>query len=495
MTKPSGKDAASALSWQAAQQMTVKLLFLVRTPVLARLLAPEDFGLLAIGLVSLDVVMRITEVGMIPALIQKEDADRRHYDAAWTVGVFRSTLVAAAVFLAAPYIATVFGEPRATPVIQALGARPLLMALASIGVAELTRTLQFKKIAALRLADVGVDAVLSIGLAPFLGVWALVVGSLAGPTARTVVSYVVAPYRPRIRVDRGAASSLIRFGRWIFVSGLIGLASQLVLQAVIARQLGTAELGLYYLAAKIAGTLSEISWELVGSVAFPWFSRLQSDRKETERMFKGLLRGMIVVLLPVGLMLATLAPSIVTDLLGPRWVGTEDVIRVMVLAALLGAFGDAAAHLLKSLGYPNRTALLEAIQALLLVSLVWEGARRFGLVGAAGAWIPATVITQFVAYAMLRREIDSPLGGIGKLMTVVLGISAAGAGVAFVLDTWVGGIVGLLLGAAVGGTTVLFLLVTGDSRWSLHLLDDVASLSPGLAKQIRRIGLSNRGQS
>ena len=495
MSTPTGRDAASALSWQAAQQTVVKLLYLVRTPILARLLSPDDFGLLAMGLVSLDVVMRITEVGMIPALIQKEDADQRHYDAAWSVGVFRSALVAVAVFVAAPYIAAVFGEVRATPVIQALGARPLLMSLASIGVAELTRTLQFEKLTLLRLADVGVDAVLSIGLAPFLGVWALVVGSLAGPAARTVASYVVAPYRPRLRVDREAASSLIQFGRWVFVSGLIGLSSQLVLQAVIARQLGTAELGLYYLAEKIAGTITEISWELVGSVAFPWFSRLQHDRKETERMFKGLLRGMIVVLVPVGLMLAALAPSIVADLLGPRWAGTEDVIRVMVLAALLGGFGDAADHVLRSLGHPDRAALLDAIQAVLLVSLVWEGARSFGLVGAAGAWVPATFITQFVAYAMLRKEFESPLGGIARLTTVVLVISLAGAGVAFALDGWIGGIIGLLVGAAFGGATIVFLLVTGDTRWSLNLLQDVASLSPRMAGVIRRLGLSAESPS
>ena len=475
------------------QQTVVKLLYLVRTPILARLLSPDDFGLLAMGLVSLDVVMRVTEVGMIPALIQKEGAQRRHFDAAWTVGVFRAALVAGGVFLAAPYIAALFGEARATPVIQALGARPLIMALGSIGVAELTRTLQFQKLTVLRLSDVGVDAVLSIGLAPFIGVWALVIGSLAGPAARTVVSYFVAPYRPRLRVDRGAATSLILFGRWVFVSGLVGLASQLVLQVVIARQLGTAELGLYYLAAKIAGTISEISWELVGSVAFPWLSRLQGDREHAERMFKGLLSGTIVVLVPIGVMLIVLAPSLVMDVLGPRWAGTEDVIRVMVLAALLAVFGDAAGHLFKSLGHPNLTTLLDILQAVLMISLVWEGARRFGLVGAAGAWIPATVITQVAAYLMLRKHLRSPLGGVGKLTVVALGISAPGAMVAFALDSWVGGILGLAVGAALGGATVLFLLVVGDARWSLNLLHGAASVSPRLAKLLQRLGPTDRG--
>lgn len=488
MTAPSRDAAASALKWKASQQLAVKLLFLVRTPILARLLAPDDFGLLAIGLVSLDILMRITDVGMVPALIQKEGAERRHYDAAWSVGVVRSSVVALCVFLAAPFIAAAFGEVRATPVIQVLGARPLLMSLASIGVAELTRALHFRKITILRLSDVGVDAALSIGLAPFLGVWALVIGSLAGPFVYTTLSYVLAPYRPRISLEKSATSSLIRFGRWIFLSGLVNLASNLVLQGVISRQLGTAELGIYYLAVKIAGTLSEVSYELVGSVAFPWFSRMQQDRRQARRMFQGLLRGMAVVLIPTGLMLAALAPSIVEDLLGPQWIGAEHVIRVMVVAMLFGAFGDAAVPVLRSLGRPNHVTALDAIRGTTLIVLVFEGADRFGLVGAAGAWIPATIITQLFVVLMIRRTFEAPFHGLLKLTAVILAISLAGCAAAVGVEAAVPGILGLLAGALAGGAVILTLLVMTDRYWSLEILEGVATLSPRVGGLMRRFG-------
>jgi PST family polysaccharide transporter/lipopolysaccharide exporter len=467
--------------------MAVKLLFLARTPILARLLSPDDFGLLAIGLVALDILMRITELGMIPALVQKDRPERLHYDVAWSVGVARATIIAVCVYLAAPYIAGMFGEPRATPIIQVLGLRPLLLSLASIAVADFTRNLEFRPLAVLQLSDMGIDAIVSIALAPFIGVWALVAGAVAGPLIRLVLSYAIAPYRPRLAFDRGAAASLVRFGRWIFVSGLVGLAGRFVLQAVISRELGTVELGLYYLAARIAYTTTEVSAELLGAVAFPWFSRLQGDRGEAERTFRGMLQGIAVILIPVSGLLIALAPSIVADILGPQWLGAGPVMQVMVVATMLGAFGDALPPLLRGLGQPQKVALLDLVQNGLLAALVFEAAHAFGLVGAAAAWIPATVATQVVAYFMLRKEFDAPLRGLAGVVGTTAFITVLGAGLAFLIDTWVGGLGGLILASMVGGAGIGVLLLAADRYLSLGVIDGLSTLSPGLARPFRRI--------
>lgn len=487
MTPPSGAQAASALKWRAAEQIAIKLLFIVRTPVLARLLSPDDFGLLAIGLVSLDILLRLTNVGMVPALVQKEDVERTHYSVAWSVGIVRSLTVGVAVFFAAPYIAATFGEVRATPIIQFLALRPLLQSLASIGVADLTRSLNFRSLAILRLSDMGLDAIVSIGLAPFIGVWALVAGAITGPFVYVVLSYIIAPYRPRFTLDRSAAASLIRFGQWIFLSGIIGLAGRFLLQAIISRQLGTAELGLYYLAGKIAYTTTEVSAELIGTVAFPWFSRLQHDREEAEKMFRAMLRGMAIILIPICAMLIALAPSIVEDLLGPRWLGAEHVIQVMVVASLIGAYGDAVAPILRGLGQPHRVTLLDAIQTALLAALAWEAASRFGLVGAAGAWIPATAVNQVVAYVMLRGIFEAPLRGVPKTVVIVGVVSLVGSGLAFGTDMLVGGLFGLLLACAVGGIALLVLLLAADRAWSMDVVQSVQAFSPKLSEALERV--------
>jgi PST family polysaccharide transporter/lipopolysaccharide exporter len=483
------REAGSALKWRTVQQVGVKGVYLIRIPILARLLSPDDFGLLAIALVAVDVLLRLTDMGMIPALVQREEVQERHYDVAWTVGVTRSLLVAAGLFAAAPVVAALFEEPRAIPIIRALAIRPLLDAFASMKVANLTRYLRFRGLAVLHLAAAVVNAGTSIALAPFVGVWALVAGALAGPCVYGVLSYVLAPYRPRLRLDLTAASSLIRFGRWIFVIGLIGLVSRFVLQAVISRRLGTVELGLYYLAARIAYLPTEVSAELVGSVAFPLYARIQSDVEKARRAFRVLFTGMIGLLVPVTALLFVLAPSLVHDLLGPRWAGTEAAIQVLALVTVIELFGDALTPIFKGMGRPSAVALLVGIQTAILIGLVWDLAGRFGLAGAVAAWLPATAAAQIVGFFLLRRMIPRAYAGLGRPVAGILLISVCGAFAAHLVDAAVPGLVGLFLASALGAAVVGFLFLEAERRVGLGIGESLAQIQPRVAHALARLGI------
>src|SRR5215212_3501170 len=120
MNQPLASRAGNALTWRIVQLVAVKLIFLVRVFVVGRLLGPGDFGIFAVSLVALDFLLKITDFGMVPALVQRPGAERRHYDAAWTVGLLRAGLVGLAVFAAAPLVADLFKEPRATDLVRVL---------------------------------------------------------------------------------------------------------------------------------------------------------------------------------------------------------------------------------------------------------------------------------------------------------------------------------------------------------------------------------------
>jgi PST family polysaccharide transporter len=325
----------------------------------------------------------------------------------------------------------------------------------------------------------------SIAMAPFFGVWALVGGALAGPSAYALISYFLAPYRPRLRFDRTAASSLIRFGRWMFATGIIGLVGRFVLQAVISRRLGTAELGLYYLAAKIAYLPTEISGELVGAVAFPLYARLQYDAKRAARAFRFVLTGMAAALLPIMGLLIVLAPSVVEDLLGTRWLGTAPIIQVLAVATLIGLFGDVINPAFKGLGQPYKVALLSGVQTALLVSLVWDLAGRYGLAGAAAAWLPATALTQIVGFVLLRRLFPRPLAGLGKPILIISAITATGTGIAYLIDRYIPGILGLFTAASCAMAVIAALLWLADRRMDLGLGEIVSRIFPRLAPLFR----------
>ncbi|MGD2076619.1 MAG: oligosaccharide flippase family protein, partial [Gammaproteobacteria bacterium] len=311
MTAPLARVAGTALLWKAVQLLGAKVIFLARLLVLSYLLGPEEFGLLAIALSAIGFMLAVTDFGMTAALVQHAENDDRHYHVAWSVGVIRALMITVVVFASAPLIAGLFSEPRATELLRVLSLTPLLDALASIKVADLTRRLEFRPLAFIGLAQALSNTAVAIGLAHLLGVWALVAGVLAGSLTRTAISYVLAPYRPRLLLEPAALQPLIRFGRWIFLTGLIAELGGMLLKVVIARRLGTAELGLFYLANSIATLPAQIAGELVGSVAFSLYARLQSNIHQVTRAFRTILTGMGVLLVPLSALFIALAPLLV----------------------------------------------------------------------------------------------------------------------------------------------------------------------------------------
>ena len=253
MTFELSSRAGTAMRWRAAQLAGIQAIYFVRLLILARLLAPDAFGLLAIATVALGVMLQLSDVGMIPALVQRRDATVEHYNAAWTVGLLRASLVAALLICAAPAGARLFGEPRATPIIQALALRPIIEAAASIGVARLTRELRYRDLAFMYVPGAMIDMVTAITMAPSLGVWALVAGALAGAMTTTLLSYAFAPHRPGFVFRTEAIAPLVRFGRWVMLTGAVGLIGSTMLQVVLSRRLGAGALGQYFLASKVAG--------------------------------------------------------------------------------------------------------------------------------------------------------------------------------------------------------------------------------------------------
>ena len=485
MSQRLARKAGSAFFWKGFQLTGNKLIFLVRTIILARILAPEDFGLMAIALVAVSFLTGITNLGMVPALVQSNHVDERTYDTAWTIGMIRAIAITVIVFVAAPWIATAFAEPRATELIKVIAIRPVLNAASSIKVAKITRELRFRSITVLNLADALVNTILSIAMAPNLGVWALIGGTLAGQCATLGLSYVIAPHHPQILFDREALKSLVNFGQWIFFTGVIAVGGNSLLQLVISRSLGVAELGLYSLATKLAFLPYEISSEVIGSVAFPLYSRLQSDLKQAARVFRSLLAGMWAIIVPICLLLIALTPVIVNEILGPKWGGTAPVIRLLALVNVITLLSDSISPILNGVGLPQKTTIIEACQYMLLISLIWGFTRRFGVSGAALAWLISGSFSQWISLLFLKQIIPEPLAGLFKPFSLVALTSAFGAvlalGIAYILP----GLMGLILASLAASTVIILLLWFGDRALQLSLGKDFSSAFPQFVALLR----------
>jgi lipopolysaccharide exporter len=471
------------MRWRAVQLAGVQAIYFVRLLVLARLLAPDAFGLVAIAMVAVGIVARITDVGMIPALVQRGAATNQEFDAAWTVGLLRALVIAILLTAFARPVAALFDELPAAPVIQALAWRPVIEAAASIGVVRLTQELQFRRLAMIALPAAAVDLGVAVATASSLGVWALVAGALAGSGTTLLLSYALAPHAPRLNLEFAAIRPLIHFGRWVLATGIVALAGSTLSQLAVSRLEGAAALGLYFLAWRVAFTPVDAVSAVVSAVAFPLFVRLRDDARETAATFRRLLTGQAIVLLPGYALVFALAPALEAAL-GGRWVGTAPVVRILSVAAVTGMLGELLVPLLMGRGRADRAFRLEVVQSGVLVAALYPLVAAHGARGAALAWLAGNVSALAVAVAWLRSTIPGGLWIRPQPLLAAAAAAAAAAGAAIALAALAGPPTGLFIAAAGGLLVAVAVLAMLERALDLGLVE--------LAKWIRGAGHDNR---
>ena len=479
------RAAGNAMLWQAFQMGGVKALYMVRLLVLAILLKPEDFGLIAIALAATGLLLNLTNFGLIPAAVQAETMDDDKYDAVWTFDITRAVIISALTIIFAPLIAEIFAEPRAVLIIQALALRPLIESLMSIKVAVLNRSLTFRPLAFLKIIEAIFNAVISIALAKFFGVWAMVFGMIGGATAMVTASYILAPYRPRLHYDWRAVRPLLKFGGWLLVTGVVAMAGNFGLRLIISRQVGADGLGLYFLAAQLAFLPSEIASEVVGTVAFPLFARLQSNLEQAMRAFQAILTGLMALLYPICALMIVLSPVLVRDILGAQWDGTVTLIQILALVTMIGLIGDATIPLVKGFGQSYRVTQIELVQSSFLVFMIWFFTERHGTVGAALAWLPAITAVQILCLHFIWDIFRTHMRDVGKPLFAILLATLAGAGVSYVVIRILPNMAGLAVAGLLAALVTAAILWFSDHRYSLGLLRNIAVAFPQVAALLK----------
>jgi|RhiMetdeSRZDD1v2_1073273.scaffolds.fasta_scaffold62201_4 lipopolysaccharide exporter len=475
------RAAGTAMLWQAFQMGGVKALYMVRLLVLAILLTPADFGLIAIALAATGFLLNLTNFGLIPAVVQAENMDDARYDAVWTFEMTRSVIITALTVVLAPLIAKIFAEPHAVPIIQVLALRPLIESLMSIKVAALNRDLTFRPLAILKIVEAIFNAIISITLAKLLGVWAMVLGMIGGAASMVIASYILAPYSPRISYDWQSVRPLLKFGRWLLITGIFAMIGNFGLRLVISRQVGAEGLGLYFLAAQLAFLPNEVASEVVGTVAFPLFARLRSQLQEAARAFQAILTGLMALLYPTCALIIVLSPVLVQDILGAKWEGTVLLIQILGLGAMIALLGDATIPLVKGFGQSYRVTQIELVQSSSLILMVWFFTSRYGTLGAALAWLPTIICVQILCLYFIQDIFHNSLKQVRKPLLAILVATVAGAAISYLAIHIFPNISGLVIASLLAALVIVSILWFSDHRYSLGLLRNIAVAFPQLA--------------
>jgi PST family polysaccharide transporter len=302
--------------------------------------------------------------------------------------------------------------------------------------------------------------VVSVATAPWLGVWALVLGALAGSLSNTILSYALAPHCPRLSFAWGSIRGFVGYGQWVFLTGVAGLAGSLALQMMISRTLGAAALGLYFLASKAASVPVDAVRSIVGAVAFPMFVRLRDDATALGRTFSTLLAGLYLAALPAFALIFVLAPEL-EHALGAHWAGTAPMMQILSIAGAAALLGQMFVPLLLGLGMPERVLAIEIVQTVVLLVVQMPALQLFEVNGAALSWLAGNV----AALALVATWTTELLPGAVKdtrRRVAAAAVTAGGAALGAAL-----GAMSLQGMAAIGAGGLLGVLVAVVTLWWL----------------------------
>ena len=362
-----------------------RLLILVRTLVVARLLAPHDLGLMGVALVALAFTDLTAQTGFRIALIQKKGDIKPYLDTAWTMEVLRGLVLGGAMFAAAPFIAAFFRAPDAETIIKILSLDPILRSAFNIGIVYFRRDLQLHKRFIFELANFAVAASITIILAFVLrNVWALVYGTLAGSAAQLIASFVLHPHRPRPRLELSKAGELWQFGRWVFATNLVTYMLQNVDKVLVGRLLGVATLGLYQLAFRMSSYVGTELKDVGRSVTLPVYAKLQDEQSTLRKAYLEATQLTSLTSFPIAVGLIVVGSHFVPAVLGEKWQPMVPAMQILAIAGLLSTLeAVGSAQLFRGIGRPYLNTRVQLIRLVVLLALIYPLAVAQGAIGVA----------------------------------------------------------------------------------------------------------------
>lgn len=398
------RRTAHAVFWNYLSFGLGKLLLLISTGILARLLSKADFGLVGFATLTINYLSVIQDLGLGAALIYRREGVEKAANTVFTMNLLVGVLLSALTAAIAPAVAAYFREPEVVPLLRLLGLTFILNALGSIHIVRLQRELAFNRKIIPDLTRAVVKGVGGISLALLgLGAWSLVWGQIMGVVAGVVVAWGVFPWRPQLRIDREIAGSMLNYGASMLGINVLGAITNNIDYVIVGRQLGDEALGVYTLAYRLPELLAlNILW-VVSAAIFPAYAAVQKDTVTLRRAFLATLRYLELVSVPLCLGIFLVADPFVRVAFGEKWVEAVPVVRILALFVLVSSVGSNVGDVYKAVGRPDILVKLGLIILPPLLFALWYGA-RFGLIGVAAAHLIMGVVRTALRLWVATRQ-------------------------------------------------------------------------------------------
>ena len=393
--------------WMIGSRWAMRLIGLVSTMILARLLAPDDFGLIAMVMLSYGLLETLSYAGVDLALMRGGFDSRDYFDTAWTVQIMQGLFIATCLVLAAPLIAGYFNEPRALAAVLWVAPKAVIDALQNIGVVAFRKDLDFAKEFRYTLYNKLLNFGVVVGAALVLrDYWALIYGSLAASVIGVLLSYAMHPYRPRLSLAK--MRDIWSFSQWLMISRVGSFLNRKCDEFIVGGFAGAAAMGNYHVANELATLPSSELVMPIRRAMFPILTKIAHQKDEFVASVAASFSAVAALCLFVSFCLMLVAPELVALVLGAKW---RDAAPLMQWLAIFGGFSALVLVLEVPLWVSGKTNLSAAqtwFELAAVLPLTLLAVKSHGVEGAAAARAAVSVLMVPLMMGLTARSGSVP---------------------------------------------------------------------------------------
>ncbi len=394
-----------------AMRWCMRLIGIVSTAILARLLVPEDFGIIAMAMIVVGFAEMFAYLGVDLALIQKKDPTRDFYDTAWTINILQGAILTAILFLLAPFIGGFFDEPRVVLVIQFLAFRAVAIGMENIGTVAFRKELDFAKEFRFGVCKKILSFTLTVSLAFWLeNYWAIVIGLLGGAIMDVLLSYFLHPFRPKLSLSK--FTELWAFSVWILIRHVVHFALDRIDEFIVGKMFGTRAMGGYYISAYV-GTMpaNEVVMPLARGL-YPSYVKMIDDPPRLVESYLKVLGMVSVLCMSICFGMVAVSHDLIHVFLGERWLYIQPVFDFLVMYAGVFSITSGIGTVMMAMDRFRPFVLLTVLHLAVLVTFILIGSHYWGVKGVAAGRLVAIIIVLPLMFLVLKAVVPVTFGRI-----------------------------------------------------------------------------------
>jgi O-antigen/teichoic acid export membrane protein len=431
------QKALTGIKWSMVAQIGRQTIIFIVGIVLARLLSPREFGLIAMITVITGFATQFSELGLGAAIIQKERIQQEQLSTIFWLNVTCGVLLMALFAAASPLIAAFYGEPSLVPLTVFISTTFLISAFRTVPNALLMKSLDFRTLAIVEIPSTALAGAVAIAMAVSgLDTWSLATQAVLASLLGFLFTWQFTQWRPRLVFRWSAISGLVGFGGSLLSAQTLSYLARNLDQLLIGKYLGDAALGLYHRAYSLLLFPATNISHVLSRVMFPTLSVMQSDKPRVKRTYMRMTRMIALATFPLMAGLLVVAESFVVALLGPHWIQMVPILQILCLVGAIQSIGTLNGNLYLSQGRADLQLKVVLVVQLNVVVGVVVGL-QWGLIGVTLGYAAAAAIGSYPSFFFAGRLVGIRFTELLANLSAITSCTAAMA-----LTVWA---IGLLL--------------------------------------------------